>query len=232
MSRIKQQNLYFVLIGSECDRFQDREVSLEEGAAMAEIFGCAFFEVSARTAYNVNRVFSYVVRLLRQHNEVFEAQIPEAPSPVAKSVRQLFTHATRFLRSRSSVKDSARHKSKPITPSPLSQVHLVSSVSVNNSNGPKGVTIPYNINCTETVLLQPVASTLDSSPADTNLPDRSESANRQLQLISQDAAGILDHALALENDTSLSVRSHDLIKLIDGLDLVGQKFPQDFAFSS
>ncbi|KAG1719066.1 ras protein [Suillus lakei] len=56
----------FVLVGNQCDRSQEREVSLQEGIALARMFGCEFMETSARTAFNVELLFTSVVRALRQ----------------------------------------------------------------------------------------------------------------------------------------------------------------------
>lgn len=55
-----------VLVGNQCDRIAERQVSYEEGAQLAETLGCEFFEVSAKTAHNVEEVFDTVVRLLRR----------------------------------------------------------------------------------------------------------------------------------------------------------------------
>ncbi|KAJ7860200.1 P-loop containing nucleoside triphosphate hydrolase protein [Mycena olivaceomarginata] len=49
----------------QCDRPLDCEVSREEGAALARQFGCDFFETSAKTGLNVERVFTALVRALR-----------------------------------------------------------------------------------------------------------------------------------------------------------------------
>jgi len=55
-----------MLVGNKCDKTYEREVSREEGIALARTFGCDFMETSARTAYNVELLFTNLVRALRQ----------------------------------------------------------------------------------------------------------------------------------------------------------------------
>ena len=55
-----------MLVGNKCDKTYEREVSKEEGAALARQFGCKFIETSAMTAQNVERLFMDLVRSLRQ----------------------------------------------------------------------------------------------------------------------------------------------------------------------
>lgn len=55
-----------MLVGNKCDKTYEREVSKEEGAALARQFGCKFIETSAMTAQNVEGLFINLVRSLRQ----------------------------------------------------------------------------------------------------------------------------------------------------------------------
>ena len=66
-----------MLVGNKCDKTYEREVSKEEGAALARQFGCEFIETSAKTAQNVERLFMNLVRSLRQTRNI-EAG-PSAP---------------------------------------------------------------------------------------------------------------------------------------------------------
>ena len=66
MRRVKRGEPVFMLVGNKCDKTYEREVSEEEGAAMARNFGCNFIETSAKTAQNVERLFMDLVRALRQ----------------------------------------------------------------------------------------------------------------------------------------------------------------------
>lgn len=72
MVRVKRTAPVFVLVGNKCDKTYEREVSREEGAAMARQFGCEFLETSAKTAQNVERLFTDLVRTLRYHKEMQE----------------------------------------------------------------------------------------------------------------------------------------------------------------
>jgi hypothetical protein len=55
-----------VLVGNKSDKSYEREVSFEEGAALARDIGCEFFETSAKTAQNIDLAFVTLVRALRQ----------------------------------------------------------------------------------------------------------------------------------------------------------------------
>ena len=59
-----------MLVGNKCDKTYEREVSKDEGAALARQFGCEFIETSAKTAQNVERLFTNLVRMLRQTKNV------------------------------------------------------------------------------------------------------------------------------------------------------------------
>jgi len=66
MLKVKRQKPIFMLVGNKCDKTYEREVSREEGISLARSFGCEFMETSARTAYNVELLFTNLVRALRQ----------------------------------------------------------------------------------------------------------------------------------------------------------------------
>ena len=84
MMKVKKSKPVFMLVGNKCDKQYEREVSREEGAQMARTFGCEFLETSAKTAYNVERLFTTLVRLLRQTKQSEHA--PPGPArPVIES---------------------------------------------------------------------------------------------------------------------------------------------------
>ncbi|KAJ7819099.1 hypothetical protein B0H14DRAFT_2372787, partial [Mycena olivaceomarginata] len=51
---------------NKCNEHSKREVPREDGAALARRLGCEFTETSAKTAQNVDRAVTSVVRALRQ----------------------------------------------------------------------------------------------------------------------------------------------------------------------
>jgi GTPase KRas len=55
-----------MLVGNNCDRVTEREVSTQEGRALASELGCGFVEASPKTGVNVEKVFHDVVRMLRR----------------------------------------------------------------------------------------------------------------------------------------------------------------------
>lgn len=79
MRRAKRGDTIFMLVGNKCDKSYEREVSKEEGAALARQFGCEFLETSAKTAENVQRLFTNLVRALRDASAAKEEgqQIPK-----------------------------------------------------------------------------------------------------------------------------------------------------------
>ena len=55
-----------LLVGNKCDLPLDlREVSFQEGAALARELGCGFMETSAKGDTNVDEAFHYLVRAIR-----------------------------------------------------------------------------------------------------------------------------------------------------------------------
>ncbi|KAJ7178102.1 P-loop containing nucleoside triphosphate hydrolase protein [Mycena filopes] len=61
---LKSDDPIFVLVGTKSDLA--REVSAEEGAALARALGCEFIEASAKTSQNVDRAFANLVRAVRR----------------------------------------------------------------------------------------------------------------------------------------------------------------------
>ncbi|KAF8203255.1 ras protein [Pholiota molesta] len=84
MKRVKRGDPIFMLVGNKCDKTYEREVSKEEGAALARQFGCEFIETSAKTAYNVERLFMNLVRSLRDTRTI-EPGVPIAPPKSQRS---------------------------------------------------------------------------------------------------------------------------------------------------
>lgn len=55
-----------MLVGNKCDRVTEREVSTQEGSALAKQMQCDFVEASAKNCVNVEKAFYDVVRQLRR----------------------------------------------------------------------------------------------------------------------------------------------------------------------
>ena len=99
IARVKKTRPVFILVGNECDRPYEREVSKEEGLHLSRQYGCLFMEVSSRNGYNVELMFMSLIRCLRA------AQTPEiTSSPVGNRiikpqiVQRLLFNITRGLR--------------------------------------------------------------------------------------------------------------------------------------
>jgi GTPase KRas protein len=63
-------NVPIMLVGNKSDRVTEREVSTQEGHAMARDLGCEFVEASAKNCVNVERAFYDVVRILRRQRQI------------------------------------------------------------------------------------------------------------------------------------------------------------------
>lgn len=75
MVRVKRTPPVFVLVGNKSDKTYEREVSREEGAALARQWGCEFLETSAKTRANVEKLFTDLIRTLRHQKESREEGI-------------------------------------------------------------------------------------------------------------------------------------------------------------
>lgn len=51
------QSIPVMLVGNKCDENENREVSVAEGEAEAQRWGCHFMETSAKTNHNVKELF-------------------------------------------------------------------------------------------------------------------------------------------------------------------------------
>jgi GTPase KRas protein len=72
------------LVGNKCDREDERQVSLEEGKQLAELWNVGFLETSAYTRINVFEAFDEIVRLARRKKfpaNSEKAVIPALPIP-------------------------------------------------------------------------------------------------------------------------------------------------------
>ncbi|GJN70919.1 RAS2 protein [Purpureocillium takamizusanense] len=67
-----------MLVGNKSDRVTEREVSTQEGHALARELGCEFVEASAKNCINVEKAFYDVVRILRRQRQ--QASRPPAGS--------------------------------------------------------------------------------------------------------------------------------------------------------
>jgi GTPase KRas protein len=71
-----------MLVGNKSDRVTEREVSTQEGHALARELGCDFVEASAKNCINVEKAFYDVVRQLRRQRQQNSRAAPGAgPGP-------------------------------------------------------------------------------------------------------------------------------------------------------
>lgn len=58
-----------MLVGNKSDKHREREVSSQEGQALARELGCDFVEASAKNCVNVEKAFYDVVRALKKQRQ-------------------------------------------------------------------------------------------------------------------------------------------------------------------
>lgn len=87
-----------MLVGNKSDRVTEREVSTQEGHALARDLGCEFVEASAKNCINVEKAFYDVVRQLRRQ------RMQSTMKPAHSSGRGQRTYAS----SEGPVRDSSR----------------------------------------------------------------------------------------------------------------------------
>jgi small GTP-binding protein len=66
-----QTNVKFIIVGNKCDN-DTREVSTDEGQALANKYNVPFFECSAKTGYNIDNLFDTLA------NNMLEYQIDQS----------------------------------------------------------------------------------------------------------------------------------------------------------
>ena len=62
-----------VIVGTKCD-ILDREVTEEEGKKLADELGVKYFETSAKTGYNVNEAYNFLIKDIIDNNKDFESE--------------------------------------------------------------------------------------------------------------------------------------------------------------
>lgn len=72
-----------MLVGNKSDKHHEREVSSQEGQALARELGCDFVEASAKNCINVEKAFFDVVRQLRRQRQNPVKQTGARPMPGA-----------------------------------------------------------------------------------------------------------------------------------------------------
>jgi GTPase KRas len=78
--RVKDKDYFpIILVGNKCDLEGERQVSREEGAALAKSFNCKFIETSAKSRVNVDNAFYDLVREIRRYNRQLSGYGSGAP---------------------------------------------------------------------------------------------------------------------------------------------------------
>jgi len=68
--RVKDKDYFpIIVVGNKCDLEGERQVSKQDGEALAKEFVCTFIETSAKSRINVDREFYDIVREIRRYNK-------------------------------------------------------------------------------------------------------------------------------------------------------------------
>ena len=62
-----------VIVGTKCD-ILDREVTEEEGKKLADELGVKYFETSAKTGYNVNEAYNFLIKNIIDNYKNYESK--------------------------------------------------------------------------------------------------------------------------------------------------------------
>jgi GTPase KRas protein len=66
--RVKDKDYFpIVVVGNHCSREDEREVTRQEGEALARSWNCKFIETDSRSRINVERAFYDLVREIRKY---------------------------------------------------------------------------------------------------------------------------------------------------------------------
>lgn len=84
-TQMNSSNMYagpvpIMLVGNKSDKHHEREVSSQEGLALAKELGCEFVEASAKNCINVEKAFFDVVRQLRRQRQSPSRQLGPKPA--------------------------------------------------------------------------------------------------------------------------------------------------------
>ncbi|KAL4477447.1 hypothetical protein ABPG74_002597 [Tetrahymena malaccensis] len=63
-SKKSTQDPVFIIAGSKQDLYDERQISYQEGSELAKSLGFAFFEISAKTGYQVEELFEYLIKYM------------------------------------------------------------------------------------------------------------------------------------------------------------------------
>lgn len=94
IQEIKDNSWYnintFILIGNKSDLESEREVSFDEGKALADKYGITFLEGSAKTGENVNELFETLVQQIIKNNSDFSSSLSQLnfnSFPLSKEIK-------------------------------------------------------------------------------------------------------------------------------------------------
>ncbi|USW56126.1 Putative small GTP-binding protein [Septoria linicola] len=101
-----------MLVGNKCDRVTEREVSTQEGQALAKQLGCEFVEASAKNCVNVEKAFYDVVRQLRRQRATAPARNSKASQNSDPMPRASRTNGSEYYSDRGEKKRYRRERTK------------------------------------------------------------------------------------------------------------------------
>ena len=76
VDKLSNDTVCKVIIGNKCDKDSDRKVTLQQGMELAKHYDVPFFETSAKSALNVEEVFSTITKSIHEKLQ----KLPQAQS--------------------------------------------------------------------------------------------------------------------------------------------------------
>ncbi|KAF4472476.1 interferon-regulated resistance GTP-binding [Fusarium albosuccineum] len=84
--RVKDKDYWpIVVVGNNCSQESEREVSRQEGEALAKSFGCKFIETDTKSRINVDEAFYVLVREIQRYNDEMASIGPSSVPRVSGS---------------------------------------------------------------------------------------------------------------------------------------------------
>jgi GTPase KRas protein len=99
-----------LLVGNKSDRVTEREVSTQEGFALARELGCEFTESSAKNMNHIERIFRDTVREVQKHRRL--TQLSSSPASSSTNVSTIQEVSSHKSRKRDSLKSIIRRFSR------------------------------------------------------------------------------------------------------------------------
>lgn len=82
------EDVEVMILGNKCDLIEERKVTFEEGQTLADSYGLAFFETSAKVGTNVNLAFQNLIETIYDKMENAQNEIQKSSTVVIDQIKK------------------------------------------------------------------------------------------------------------------------------------------------